>query len=321
LVVIFNTPNSFGGGDNYAHFKLVFLGWKHPELLFSYRGKPLFTILLSPFAQLEINYTRIFNLISELLTSYFSWMLARELKLENSWMIVFLVVFTQICFSLIFAVLIGVLQSMLLVLAVLLFFKKKYIWSAVFASFLPIIRNESVILLPFLIIVYLLQKQLKAIPFLITGFVIISLLGWRFYVSLFWIITKVSYEETASVIYGHGNLFSFVVKLCRFNAKPSTLGCPVTILFFGGFVKYLLDCIKKDNFKITNRFYFLLLLPVIFLMFLAAHSFVWWKDMGNSLGLIRIVSSVIQLAALTALAGLNLLTQFISRNKKNSINF
>lgn len=43
-VVIFKTENSFGGADNYSHFKLAYWGWKYPDMLFDHWGKPLFTI-------------------------------------------------------------------------------------------------------------------------------------------------------------------------------------------------------------------------------------------------------------------------------------
>jgi len=34
VVIIFNTENSFGGGDPFSHFKLAYWGWKYPRLLF-----------------------------------------------------------------------------------------------------------------------------------------------------------------------------------------------------------------------------------------------------------------------------------------------
>ena len=55
-----------------------------------------------------------------------------------------------------------------------------------------------------------------------------------------------------------------------------------------------------------KTFYFLLLVTGSFLTFFAAHSFAWWKGLGNSMGLIRVMGSVTPLAALTAMAGVSM---------------
>jgi phosphopantetheinyl transferase (holo-ACP synthase) len=53
-------------------------------LLFSHWGKPVFTILVSPFAQEGKNFARLFNVIVGLLTALFSWKLANTLEFKNS---------------------------------------------------------------------------------------------------------------------------------------------------------------------------------------------------------------------------------------------
>ncbi len=315
LILIFTTENSFGGGDHFTHFKLARWSWKYPHLLFNHWGKPLFTILISPFAQLGINYARIFNLLVGLSTAWFSWQLSRELKLKNCWLTVLLVLLTPVYFSLIFSVMTEPLHSLFLVLAVWLFFKNRFAWSAVAISFLPIIRTESVVLIPIFLFAFGLRKQWKSIPLMVTGFVIISLAGWCFHNSFWWLITEMPYKGNAAGIYGHGSLFHFI------NSTKGILGFPIAGLFVIGLLVSLWLWIKKDRFKINNRFYYLLLVPGIYLTFMAAHSVVWWKGWGNSLGLIRVMGSVAPLAAITALTGFNFLEEKFSRYKKPFLYF
>ncbi len=310
VIVVFSTVNSFGGGDHYEHYKLAHWGWKYPKLLFSHWGKPVFTLLISPFAVIGINMARIFNVLVGVLTAFFGWQLARELRLKNSWITPVFILFSTVYFSLIFAVLTEVLHSLFVVLAVLLFFRKKYIWSAVIVSFLPLIRTESIILLPVFMLAYSLKKEWKTFPFLITGFLIISLAGFPFHHGFWWLITEMPYKGNASSIYGHGELLHFVKKI------KNILGVYITLFFVVGLASIIWKWIKQDKFKLTDNFFFLLLVPGIFLLFFAAHSYVWWKGIGNSLGLIRVIGAVTPLAAITAVAGIDFFDKSISQLKK-----
>jgi hypothetical protein len=269
VIIVLNTTNSFGGGDHYSHYKIAHWSWKHTELLFNHWGKPIFTILISPFAVIGMDSARIFNVIAGILTAYFAWLLTKELKFKNTWLTPVLVVFTPIYFSLIFAVLTEVLHSLFLIISILLFYKKKYIWSAVFVSFLPLIRTESIILMPIFISAFLLKKQFRAVPFVFLGFLLISLLGFRLYDDFFWLVTKIPYKGNASSIYGHGEFLHFI------KMSKNITGIFITALFTIGLVDYIWKWAKQDKFRISDNFYFLFLIPGIYIIFLLAHSFVW----------------------------------------------
>ncbi len=315
VVIIFNTENSFGGGDSFSHFKLAYWGWKYPKLLFDDWGKPVYTILVSPLAQIGMNFARLYNVLMGLLTAFFAWKLARKLNLNNAWLVVLLVLFTPIYFSLMFAALTEVTFSMLLMLSLLFFFKRKYFWSAVVISFLPLVRNESVVLFPLFLLAFGLKKQWKVLPFFMVGFFIISLLGRPFYHGFWWLITDMPYKSGAADIYGHGSLFHFIIQ------TRGILGYPIAGLFCVGLLAGVWLWIKKDHFQMSQRFYFLLLIPAAYLLYLAAHSYVWWKGIGNSLGLIRVIGAVTPLAAITALYGFDVLTAVFSKYRKIMVAF
>jgi hypothetical protein len=315
VILIFNTENSFGGGDHYSHFKLAYWGWIYPKLLFNHWGKPVFTLLVSPFAQLGMNAARMFNLLTGLLTAFLTWKLTRQLKFKNSWLVIFFVLLVPVYFSLMFSVMTEVLHSMFLVLAVLLFFRKDYIWSAVAVSFLPMVRTESIVLLPLFILAFGLKKQWKVFPLLLTGFLLISLAGWHFYDGFWWLVTEMPYKGSAAGIYGHGTLFHFI------NHTKGILGYPIAGLFYLGLAASVWLWFSKDKLKLNDRFYFLLLIPGVYLTFLAAHSFVWWKGLGNSLGLIRVMGSVSPMVAVTALVGYNYIAELLTKYKVVLIGF
>ena len=310
IIIVFNTDNSFGGGDHFTHFKLAYWGWKYPRLLFSHWGKPVYTLLVSPFARLGMNYARLYNVLAGTVTAFLAWRLSLELKLAHSRLVVLFVLFTPVYFILMFTALTEITFSLFLVLSLLLFFREKYIWSAVVISFLPLIRTESIVLLPVFLLAFGLKKQWKALPFFATGFLLISFSGMPFHKSFWWLITEMPYKGNAAGIYGHGTLFHFI------HHTRDILGYPLAGLFCIGFVFVLWAWAKQDHFKINRRFYFLLLIPGSYLLYLSAHSYVWWKGIGNSLGLIRVIGAVTPLAAITALSGFDVLMTAFAKYKK-----
>ncbi|MEA3504887.1 MAG: hypothetical protein U9R32_06770 [Bacteroidota bacterium] len=275
VVLIFFTQNSYGGGDHFAHYKLAHWGWLHPKLLFNHWGKPVFTILLSPFAQLGINGARIYNLLMGFSTAVMIWRLASFFNFKNSAFSLVLVLFTPVYFILMFTSLTEVTFSFFLVLAALLFFKEKHLLSAVVLSFLPFIRTEGIVLFPLFIMAYGMRKQWLTIPLLTVGFLLISLLGFSFYDDFWWVITKMPYTGSAEGIYGSGNLLHFVTHTRRI------LGYPLAAIFLIGLVLLVVKWFTVEKRKISVTFYFLLLIPGSYLTFLAAHSFVWWQGMGD----------------------------------------
>ena len=308
VYIIFHTENSFGGADPFAHFKIARWSWKHPILFFDAWGKPVYTTLVSPFAQLGMNFARLFNVLAGTLTAWLSWKLMKKLLIHCNWLVILFVLFTPIYFSLMFAALTEIVFSLLLVLSVFLFFDKKYLPSAMVLSFLPLARTEGIVLLPLFLLAFAMKKQWKPIPFFAFGFLLVSLLGWPFYHRFWWLITTMPYTG-ARDIYGHGELLHFA------QYTKSILGYGIAILSLTGTVLMLYEWILKDRYKPSERFYILLLIPGAYLTFMAAHSFLWWQGLGGSLGLIRVMGSVTPLAAIMAFFGYYYMAQAFVKYK------
>ncbi len=315
IITIFTTQNSFGGGDSTQHFNLAYWGWEHPHLLFDHWGKPLFTILISPMAQFGMNGARIFNLIFGIATGIIIWRIAVEFKFKRALLSMFFVIFTPIYFILIFTPLTEVLYSFFITLSILLFFKKKYYLSAIILSFTPLIRNEGIVLIPVFLTAYLLKKKYLTIPLLSIGFLFISLLGYPIYKDFWWLITQMPYMGDAGDIYGSGSILHFI------GDTRGILGYPIGYLLPLGLIIIIHRWVKTEGLKLNDSFFFILLVVGSYIVFLSAHSYVWWKGIGNSLGLVRVMGSVTPLAALTAFIGFSFLIDQISRLNNKAAKF
>ena len=316
VMVILYTQNSYGGGDNFSHYKFAHWGWKYPNLLFDHWGKPVFTLLASPFAQMGINGVRVYNLLMGFLTALIIGELANHFNFKNRAVGILLVLFTPVYFIMMFTSLTEVTFSFFLALGVWLFFKEKYIFSAVIWSFLPIIRSEGFVLFPLFILVFGLKKQFFALPLLSAGFWLISFLGNFFYDDFWWLITNMPYVgNNARDIYGSGPLLHYI------HHTEGILGYPLAGLFVIGFGVMLHKWVTAERRKLTSSLYFLILIPGSFFTFLAAHSFVWWLGTGSSLGLVRVMASVTPLVALTALPGFNFLESWLKKKIMGSAVF
>ncbi len=206
-----------------------------------------------------------------------------------------------------------ILASLVLVLTIFLFFKQKYIWSALLLSFMPFIRTEAISILPLFMIAYAWQKQWKAIPFLFFGFVFYSIVGSFYYDDLFWVIHNMPYTGGAKDIYGSGELLHYV------KASKYIFGIPTVVLASLGLIAWALRPLSKleeTGEGIRNKWLMEMLVVYMPLMvYLSAHSYIWWKGMGNSVGMIRVIIAVLPSAVLLAMLGWSRLLEIIPVSK------
>lgn len=292
IVLSIVSEGTWGGADSIVHFRIARYAFKYPHLFLDLWGKPLFTILSSPFAQFGYNGIKLFNVAVAITTSALAWRILKKQSIEPSYAVIPFILFAPEYFILIPSAMTELLFGLIIVLAIYLFFRENYIASSVVISFLPFARNEGFIIIPLFILAYILRKKYKAIPFVLSAFVFFSLLGWHHFGKLFWIIRNNPYTGDHS-IYGHGELLHFV------NHLPLILGVPLLIASFTGFFALYRNFTQVK--KLTDdRFLFLFLVAGSAIIYFTAHSVVWWKGMGNSLGLTRVIAGIIPLIAMMA---------------------
>ncbi len=137
------------------------------------------------------------------------------------------------------------------------------------------------------------------------GTVLFSLIGFFAFSDLLWILHRFPYSMGESV-YGSGSLFHFV------KSSPFIFGVPFLIFLILGLLYWLYQIFRNFSLKDENLILFIVIAGS-WMGYFAAHSYVWWKGTGGSLGLTRVIGAVIPLAALTAVKGF----EFISEKLKD----
>ena len=289
----------YGGADNISHYLISRYAFRHPHLFLYAWGRPLFTILSAPFAQFGLPGVKIFNVFLGILTALVTFRVAGQLKIKQPLMALILVCFTPLYFMMMPTALTEIIFSFILVLSVFLYLRSNFIASALVISFLPFARTEGFILLPLFLLTLLWARQYRAILFLAAGVIFFSLAGFFYYKDIFWVITQFPYP----VNYHHpiynkaGSIWHFL------HSRNETLGLPMEILFLGGIGTMVVELFSRDK-EVRHRVHFLIMLVLgPFLLYLSFHSVLYWKAMGGSLGLERVLAAVMPLAALVALKG------------------
>jgi hypothetical protein len=284
-------------GDGINHFLIAKYSWENPMLFFDHWGKPIFTILSSPFAQFGFKGMILFNIILFVYSSIILLKIAKSLKLSYGFIAVAFCFIAPVYFRGVLSGLTEVLFSAIVITSVLLFLRKSYILGTILVSFSILARPESSLIIPFFVVYLLVKKQYKVLPFLATGFVLFSILGLMFGKDLFWILTERPYSSSGT--YGVGNLGHFILNY------RNTLGIPLTFFFLLGVISWLKNMVRnKDNrIAIFSDYGLLLVLPILAVV--AGHSIMWWKGLQGSAGLLRVITTVIPLIAVVAIYGLN----------------
>jgi hypothetical protein len=313
VILAFLSEGTFGGADDISHYKYSRYAFKHPELFLDTWGKPLFTMLMAPFAQFGHNGVKVFNILLGLGAALLTFFTAKKLNYKYPVLALFLLVFAPLYTVVMISGLTEILFSFILILGIYLFFKNRSIWSCIVISLLPFVRTEGFIIFPLFLLAYLLNGKWKAIPFILTGFVFFSFIGSFHYGDFFWLINNNPYTGEASDIYGSGALFHFV------NKYRLIFGLPLLVLILAGMMYipvYFFSSRKEKRYPYLNE---VLVGFLPFFIYFAAHSYVWWQGVGNSGGSIKVMAAVLPSAALLALFGWNGLMRWLPLSKSIKI--
>jgi hypothetical protein len=292
----FISQGFYGGADNVTHYFISRYSYKYPRLFFDTWGRPVFTIMASPFCQFGFHGLKLFNVLLGCLTALLAFLTAGKIGINRAWLVILFVIFTPMYFLMTLTGLTEIQFGFILILSVYLFFDEKYILSAIIISFIPLSRSEGFAFIPIFLVALLLKRKFLAIPFLISGLLFFSILGHFFiWKDFFWIFTHSPYPLHHPIYKEKGPLLHFV------SSSPEIFGIPLLILFLSGIVIYFylfFKAEKKQRLQIFLEIW-MLVLPV--LLFFAVHSLLYWKAWFGSMGLIRVITGVLPLAAIVSL--------------------
>jgi hypothetical protein len=178
------------GGDSFSHYLIARYSWKHPHLLLHSWGKPFFTLVSSPFAQLGWGGMLAFNIACGTLTAYVVYRYCRGLRLPHSWVSIVLVALMPIYFRQVPSGLTEPLFALMVAASAYLFLIERFAASCLLVSFLPLVRTEGLVILPLFAVALLVKRQAAALPLLATGVLLYSVVGYFVKNDLFWMKTE-----------------------------------------------------------------------------------------------------------------------------------
>jgi hypothetical protein len=316
VVLSFLSEGFYGAADNPSHYFISRYSFQHPALFLDTWGRPLFTIMSSPFSQFGFGGMKFFNVLLGCITAYLAYRIADKTEITPAWMAILFVIFTPMYFLMTMTGLTEIQFGFILILAIFLFFHEKYIAAAIIISFLPLSRSEGFAFLPLFFLAILMRRKYAALPFLVTGLLFFSIIGYLFvWKDFFWIFTHSPYPLHHPLYKEEGNLLHFV------NATPEIFGIPLLVLFLAGTLLYgyLLFSVPKDRRLQIFLEVWLLVIPV-WMMF-ALNSVLYWKALFGSVGLVRVVTGLLPLAAIVSLKAFSYLEKTVFRQPASRIVF
>lgn len=287
--------NGYSGGSySVMHYQFARWAFVNPENLLNSWANPIYTLLAAPFALLGFKSLQLMNIMLGILSGYFAYRVAKELKMKTPLLALVICSFTPVFMMTFFGGTTEIMFAFVAILGTFLLIKDNFFAGAVVVSMLPLIRLDGFILLPVYAIYFLRWHRVKYLPLLLSSTVLYSLIGLMFGKSLFWLFEGVKLWSDS--IYGHGSFTQFIVR------SPGFFGIPNEIFFVTGLVAGLWLYIRER--KEYSQEFVLVVLP--FVIYFLAHSFAWWQGIGNSQGLSRYMAAIVPFMAVMATRGLYL---------------
>jgi hypothetical protein len=303
-------------GDGIMHYLIAKTAPRSPQLFFDLWGKPLFTLVASPFAQLGFQGLHFMNALLAVGTVLIAIATAKKLGLRFSWILFPFIILAPVYFSELYCAMTEPFFAFMLSAIIFLYTDKRFASAAVVTSLLPLARQEGYFLIVALLVIFLMKGRFRFIPHLFIGLVLFSLLGFFFQGDFFILINKHPY--TGNDMYGHGDFLHF------FRGTEVMLGFHLEILLVAGLLiisnKYFFSLRKnlslaegeRENYH--TEFY---LIAGFVVFFYFAHAIMWWKGIFSSYGLYRVFACIVPLIGLIALRALNKITLFFERKFGN----
>ncbi len=291
-----------GGGDSLTHYFMARLSWQQPAFFLDMWGKPVFTLLSSPFAQLGFTATKLFNVACGVLTSYFSCRVAQRLNKGWHWLILPLAFIAPAYYTYLFSGLTEPLAGLLAVFAVCLCLSGRVSAGFIAASFLPFARSEAQIFLMFFLVFGLLNQHYRKLPLLLTAHVLYALISTVVFSDPLHAFAS-PYDSQGSV-YGSGEWWHYLNNLKNMLAWPGIILAGLGLLQF--FRRWLI--IGDMNWR-TEPW----LVHALFFSLLGGHSLVWVLGIYGSAGLERTLLAAFPFLWIIMLDGVLLLKDLSSR--------
>ena len=283
------STGTYGGGDSWMHYLFAKYAFKHPTNLLDQWGKPLFTLLASPWAQFGFSGIKFFNIISAISTGYLSFLIARQHFQKLAWTSVVFVLSVPIYFVCVFSGLTEILFALFLIAGIYLYQNFHERWACVIISFLPFVRSEGFLIIPVFVLITLYYRQLFALFLLSAGTLFFSIIGYLIAHNWLWVFSTNPYLRAVNV-YGKGPITQFIRANEAIAGVPQVLLVLLAILIF---IRSFFNELKTKSFG-KNRMLNIRFVLIFgsFAAYFIAHSIFWKLGIFGSLGLTRVMAGI-----------------------------
>ncbi len=293
-VLIYFTEGVIDQGDGLGHHHIARFSWQHRWLMLDHWGKPMYTLLSSPFAQFGIKGSAVFNVLVFAATALMLLRIVQHFRMTGSWLIPLLLLASPEYMNNVLAGLTETLFGAMVVAVLWQLLKQNWKTAAVIASFIPFARSEGMLIVVLLLPLLLWLRQWKAVPLLFAGFILYGLAGVVVFHDFLWYFHNDPYKGFGSV-YGHGEWYHFII------GSITIFGAPLLVLFLLGSF-YFFDRVLRGR---PGNWLILLFAFGVFAGVYATHSYLWSEGKKGSLGLLRVIICVFPLVIPVAIYGLS----------------
>ena len=306
LVILYLSSSTSDLGDGVTHYLIARYSWVHYQFMVDEWGKPLFTLLASPFAQFGIKGVAFFNTLCGLTASYYAYRIAEKLNTPFPYLAIIFTFSAPIYFTVVNSALTEPMFSLMLVLSIWLIMNERYYASAILLSFFPFVRADYIYVWPFFAFYFVLKRKYLANLLFPVGSIVITLMGYFYYKDFLWIINQNPYKLGA-ITPGdlHGDIFCYIGEGVNITGRALEVLVVIGIVWYAG-GRYLK---KYSKAPVENHFFMeeLILVFGCFLGILGGQTIVWTLGIPT-LGPMRYMVPLIPQAAIIALRGLQLIT-------------
>jgi hypothetical protein len=293
---VFITQNTYDSGDSIQHYIFARFAPQHPLNLLHSWAKPFFTLLLVGPAQLGYRAVILWQCSLVAASAWLSYWVAERLKIPYAALAILLCYTAPDYFRIQFSGLTEPLFGFMLIAGIALLVSGRAGWSAALVSWLPFVRSEGFILLGLWVLCLGWQRQWRALPWLLLGYVAYSAVGAIVLGEPGWVFGRNAYPTISQ--YGHGGWKTYIVGLVYL------LGWVTTILVALSGVQLAWRATRKANWR-NPLFPVELLVYAIVGVFVLAHTLFWVFGLFGSAGLTRVLASLTPLLVIVALRGLS----------------
>jgi Gpi18-like mannosyltransferase len=160
---IFYYDGTAGTGDTITHFLFAKYAFQYPVFYFDHWGKPVFTLLASPFAQFGFTGIKIFNAIITLFTLYFTYQCAILLNIKQPVLPIIFCILMPSYYILTFSGLTEPLFALFVSVGVYFILREKYALSVIWVSFMPFVRSEGLIIILAFACFLIIKKKMEMV--------------------------------------------------------------------------------------------------------------------------------------------------------------